>query len=82
MGKFDSLPYSVSQSRRTIPRKQKLEQKQEQEEHLPNNFESIYSAVIARWKTSNNKHLNELILNSPRIKLSQPSQLDNIILDN
>ena len=30
-------------------------------------------------KTSNNKHINDLILNSPRIKLSQS---DNIILDN
>ena len=33
----------------------------------------------ARLKTSNNKHIIDLLLNSPRIKLSQS---DKIILDN
>ena len=56
-----------------------MEQKQEKEEIVPKNFDSIYSAVNARLKTSNNKHIIDLILNSPRIKISQS---DNIILDN
>ena len=56
-----------------------MEQKQEKEEIVPKKFDSVYSAVNARLKTSNNKHINDLILNSPRIKLSQS---DNIILDN
>ena len=56
-----------------------MEQKQEKEVIVPKNFDSVYSAVNARLKTSNNKHIIDLILNSPRIKLSQS---DNIILDN
>ena len=56
-----------------------MEQKQEKEEIIPKNFDSVHSAVNARLKTSNKKHIIELILNSPRIKLSQS---DNIILDN
>ena len=56
-----------------------MEQKQEKEEIVPKNFDSVYSAVNARLKTSKNKHIIDLILNSPRIKLSQS---DNIILDN
>ena len=59
--------------------KPKLEPKQEKEESVPKDFDSIYSAVNARLRTSNNKNLLDLILNSPRIKLSQS---DNIILDN
>ena len=46
---------------------------------MPKDFDSIYSALNAKFKTSNNKHLIDLILNSPRIRLSQ---LENIILDN
>ena len=53
--------------------------KARKKEILPNNFDSIYSAVNAKLKTSNNKHLIDLILNSPRIRLSQS---ENIILDN
>ena len=56
-----------------------MEQKQEKEEIVPKIFDSIYSAVNAKLKTSNNKHLIDLILNSPRIRLSQSK---NIILDN
>ena len=56
-----------------------MEQKQEKEEIVPKNFDSIYSAVNARLKTSNNKNIIDLILNSPRIKISQS---DKIILDN
>ena len=79
MEQFVLIPYSVYQSQSTLPRKQKLEQKQEKEEIVPKNFDSVYSALNARLKTSNNKHISDLILNSPRIKLSQS---DNIILDN
>ena len=56
-----------------------MEQKQEKEEIVPNIFDSIYSAVNAKLKTINNKHLIVLILKSPRIRLSQSK---NIILDN
>ena len=42
-------------------------------------FDFVYSAVIASLKTSNSKHIIDLILNSARKKLCQ---LDNIILDN
>ena len=56
-----------------------MEQKQEKEEIAPKNFDSIYSAVNAKLKTSNNKHLIGLILNSPRIRLCQS---ENIILEN
>ena len=48
-------------------------------EIVPKTFDSVYSAVNPRFKKSNNKHLIDLILNSPRIK---PTQSDNIILDN
>ena len=53
--------------------------KQEKVEIVPKNFDSIYSSVNAKLKTSNNKHLFDLILNSPRFRLSQ---LENIILVN
>ena len=71
MEQFVLIPYSVYHSQSTLPRKQKLEQKQKKEEIVPKNFDSVYSAVNARLKTSNNKHIIDLILNSPRIKLSQ-----------
>ena len=79
MEQFVLIPYSVYQSQSTLPTKQKLEQKQEKEEIVAKNFDSVYSAVNARLKTSNNKHIIDLILNSPRIKLSQS---DNITLEN
>ena len=79
MDQFDLIPCSIYQSQSTLPKKPKLEQKQEKEEVVPKNFDSIYSAVNAKLKTSNNKHLIDLILNSPRIRLSQS---ENIILDN
>ena len=55
-----------------------MEQKQEKEEIVPKKFDSIYRAVNAKLKTSNNKHLIDLILNSARIRLSQS---ENIVLD-
>ena len=79
MEQFVFISYSVYQSQSTLPRKQKLEQKQEKEETVPKNFDSVHSAVNARLKTSNKKHIIDIILNSPRIQLSQS---DNIILDN
>ena len=53
--------------------------KSKKEEIVPKDFDSVHSAVNAKLKTSNNKHLNDLILNSPRIRLSRS---ENIILDN
>ena len=53
-------------------------QKKRRKKIVPNSFDSVYIVVNARLKTSSNKHLIELILNSPRIK----RQSDNIILDN
>ena len=79
MEQFVLIPYSVYQSQSTLPTKQKMEQKQEKEEIGPKIFDSVYSAVNARLKTSNNKHIIDLILNSPRIKLSQA---DKTILEN
>ena len=79
MEHFFSIPYSIYQSQSTFLRKPKLEQTQEKEETVPKNFDSINSAVNARLKTSNKKHIFDLILNSPRSNLSQS---DNIILDN
>ena len=52
-----------------------MEEKQEKEEVVPKSFDSIYSAVNAKLKTSNNKLLIDLILNSPRIKLSQSEKM-------
>ena len=53
---FVSIPYSVYRSQNTLARKQKLEQKQEKKEIVPKNFDSIYTAVIARLKMNKNKH--------------------------
>ena len=66
MDQFVLTPYSIYQSQCTLPKQPKLEQKQEKEEIVPNNFDSIYSAVNAKLKTSNNKHLIDLILKSVR----------------
>ena len=79
MEQFVLMPYSVYQSQSTLPRERKLEQKIGKEEIVPKNFDSVFSAVNARMKTSNNKHIIDLFLNSSRIKLSQS---DNIILNN
>ena len=54
-------------------------QRQEKEEIVPKNFDSTNSAVNAKLKPSNNKHLIDLVLNFPRIRLSQSK---TIILDN
>ena len=67
--------YYVYQSQSTLPRKQKLEQNQEKEEIVPKDFDSIYSAVNSRLKMSNIKQLIDLILNSPRIKLSRSKNI-------
>ena len=37
-----------------------MEQKQEKEEIVPKDFDSIYSAYNAKLKTSNKKHLIDL----------------------
>ena len=79
MEQFVLVSYSVYQSKSTLPRKKNLEQKQEKQDIVTKNFDSVYCAVNARLKTSNKKHLIDLILNSARIKLSQS---ENIILDN
>ena len=79
MEQFVLIPYSVYQSQSTLPRERKLEQKQEKEEIVPKNFDSVYSAVNARLKTSNNKHNIDLFLTSPRIKLSQSDNIIKII---
>ena len=79
MDQFVLIPYSIYQLQSTLPKKPKLEQKQDKEDIVSKNFDSIYSAVNAKLKTSNNKHLIDLILNSTRIRLSQS---ENIILDN
>ena len=47
-------------------------------EIVPKYFDSVYSAVNARLKTSNNKHLIDLVLNFHRIVLSQSG---NILLE-
>ena len=52
MEQFVLIPYSVYQSQSTLPRKQKLEQKQGKEEIVPKNFDSVYSAVNARLKSA------------------------------
>ena len=78
MDHFVLIPYSIYQSQSTLPKKTKLEQKQEKEEIVPKDFVSIYSAVNAKLKTSNNEHLIDLNLISPRIRLSQS---EIIILD-
>ena len=57
MEQFVLIPYSVYHSQSTLPRKQKLEQKQEKEEIVPKLFDSVQSAVYARLKTSNKKHI-------------------------
>ena len=79
MDQFVLIPKSIYQSQSTLPKKPELEQKQEKEEVVQKDFDSIYSAVNAKLKTSNNKHLIDLILNSPAIRLSQS---ENIKLDN
>ena len=73
------IPYSVYQSQSTLLRERKLEKKQGKEEIVPKKFDSVFSAVNAMLKTSNDKHIIDLVLNFSRIKLSQS---DNIILDN
>ena len=56
MDQFVLIPYSIYQLQSTFPKK-KLEQKQEKEEIVPKNFDSIYSAVNAKLKTSNKSTL-------------------------
>ena len=75
MKQFVLIPYSVYQSQNTLPWKQKLEEKQEKEEIVPKGFDSIYSVVKGRLKTSNNTHLIDLILNSPGFTLNQSENI-------
>ena len=81
MEQFVLTPYSAYQSQVHFQenKNRKQTQKQEKEEIVPKFFDSVHNAVNARLKTSNKKHIIELILNSTRIKLSQS---DNILLDN
>ena len=76
MDQFVPIPYSIYQSQSTLPKKTKIGIK---EEIVPREFDSIFSAVNAKLKTSINKHLIDLILSIPRIRLSHS---ENIILDN
>ena len=46
MDQFVLIPYSIYQSQNTLPKK--MEQKQEKEEIVPKDFDSVYSAVNAR----------------------------------
>ena len=64
MDRFALIPFSVYQPQSTLPKR---------------NFDSVHSAINARLKTSNKKHLIDLALSSPIIKLNQS---ENIILDN
>ena len=77
MNQFVLIPYSINHLQNTLPKKSKLEQQQENEEIVPTDFDFIYSAVNMSLKTNNNKNLFDLILNSPRIRLSQS---ENILL--
>ena len=81
MEQFASIPYSVYQAQSTLPRKQKLEQKQEKDKIVPQHFDSVYSAVNARLETSNNKHIIDIILNYPRNNLSQSDIIILVIQD-
>ena len=54
MDQFVLILCSIYQSQSTLP---KFKQKQEKMANLPKDFDSIYSAVNARLKTSNNNHL-------------------------
>ena len=78
MEQFLSVPHSVYQSQKHLEEK-KLEQKQEQETIVQKDFDSINSAVNSGLNTSNNEHLVDLVLNSPRIKLSLS---EKIVFDN
>ena len=48
-----------------------MEEKQEKEENVSEDFVSVFSAVNAMLNKSNNRHLNDLHLNSPKNKLIQ-----------
>ena len=78
MDQFVLTPYSIYQSQITLPKNRKLE-KASREEIVPKDFDSFYSAINARLKTSNNQHLIDSVLDSRRIKLRQS---ENMILDN
>ena len=49
--------------------------KSKKEEIVPKDFDSVHSAVNAKLKTSNKKQLIDLILNSPRIRLSRSENI-------
>ena len=59
MDQFNLILYSIYPSQSTLSKK-KLEQRQEKEEIVPKEFESLYSVVKARLETSNNKHIFDL----------------------
>ena len=70
---MDQLVLNLHSITKYTSKKPKLEQKQEKY------FDSIYSAVNEKLKTSNSKHLIDLVLNSSRFSLSKS---EKILLDN
>ena len=48
MDQFVLIPYYIYQSQSTLPKKPKLEQKQEKEEIVPKNFDSIYRLRLSQ----------------------------------
>ena len=75
MDQFVLITYSFYHLQSTLPKNSKLEQKQEKEEIVPTDFDSIYCALNARLKTHNNKNLFDLTLSSPRIRLSHSENI-------
>ena len=52
-----------------------MRKKKGTEEVVPEDLNSMYSAVKARLRTSNNKHPFDLTIKSARIKLNQPGNI-------
>ena len=76
---FFLIPYSQFINHKIQFQENKNWNKSKKKRSLYKKFDHNYSAVNARLKTSKNKHLFDLVLNSPKFKLSQS---DKIILDN
>ena len=77
--RFVTIPHSIHQSQFMLPKKNKIGQKIRKREIIPKNFDSIYSVVNARLKTSVNNHPIDSDLINPTINLSQS---ENVIFDN
>ena len=76
MDQFFLSPYSVYQSQSTRPKKGTNARKRGDGTL---DFDYFYSAVNASLKASNNKHPIDLVLTSPRVKLTQS---ENMKLEN